>query len=85
MDSSSPDINPTQLLRYIVQVSNLNTPEHIAQVREQLMDLGFLVDRIDQGEVEVAVSHATNPGPEGIKKALGAAGFSVTNIQAEAS
>ena len=85
MTSSGPDINPTQLLRYIVQVENLNTPERIAQVREQLTGLGLLVDRIDQGEVEVAVSQAANPGADGIQKTLEEAGFSVTNIQADAS
>ncbi|WP_375433948.1 hypothetical protein [uncultured Hymenobacter sp.] len=85
MTSSSPDINPTQLLRYTVQIADLNTPERISEVREQLTSLGLLVDRIDQGEVEVAVSQAANPGADGIQETLEAAGFSVTNIQADAS
>lgn len=83
--SSSPDINPSQLLRYIVQVDGLDTPERMGEAREQLTGLGLLVDRIEKGEIEVAVSQATNPGADGIKSTLDAAGFSVTNIQADAS
>lgn len=83
--SSSPDINPTQLLRYTVQVAGLDTPERIGEAREQLTNLGLLVDRIEQGEIEVAVSQGVNPGADGIQDTLEAAGFFVTNIQADAS
>jgi hypothetical protein len=84
MTSSSPDIDPTQLLRYVVRVEDLTDPERISEVRQQLMGLGLLVDRIDQGEVEVAASHATNPGADGIRKVLKDAGFVVTDITADA-
>ena len=85
MTTSPPDINPSQLLRYIVQVDGLDTLERIRDAREQLTNLGLLVDRIEHGEIEVAVSQATNPGADGIHDTLEAAGFSVIHIQAEAS
>jgi hypothetical protein len=81
--SSPSDTDPTQLLRYVLQLENLTDPERISEVREQLTNLGLVVDRISEGEVEVAVSQARNPGAEGIKQALQAAGFSVVSITAE--
>lgn len=83
--STIPGVTPSELLRYVLQVSNLSTPESISEVREQLASLGLIVDRIDDGEVEVAVSHAANPGPEGIRKQLEASGFMVGDITADPS
>jgi hypothetical protein len=85
MTESAPDTNPTQLLRYQLQIDALTDAESIGQVRQVLTGLGLLVDRIEAGEAEVAVASATNPGPEGIRAALEAAGFSVQNITAESS
>jgi len=73
------------LLRYVLQISNLSTPESISEVREQLTSLGLVVDRIDDGEVEVAVSQAANPGSDGIREKLEAAGFAVGDITADPS
>ena len=82
MASSSPDIDPTQLVRFTLQVENLTSPERISEMRQQLMEMGLLVDRIDQGEVEVAANHGTNPGADSIRKVLNNAGFSVGDITA---
>lgn len=81
----TPGVTPSELLRYVLQIGNLSTPESISEVREQLTNLGLIVDRIDNGEVEVAVSHAANPGPEGIRKQLEASGFRVDDITADPS
>jgi hypothetical protein len=85
MTDSSPDTNPTQLLRYLLQVDALTDAESIGRARQALTGLGLLVDRIEAGEAEVAVASGTNPGPEGIRAALEAEGFSVQNITAESS
>jgi hypothetical protein len=85
MTESAPDTNPTQLLRYQLQVDALTDADSIGRVREALTGLGLLVDRIEAGEVEVAVASATNPGPEGIRATLEASGFAVQNITAESS
>ena len=85
MASSSPNLDPTQLLRYVVQVDGLNSSERIGEAREQLTALGLLVDRIDQDEMEVAVSQGANPGADGIRDALESVGFSVGDITADPS
>lgn len=85
MSSSPPDITPTQLLRYRLEIDSLTDNERIGQARQVLMGLGLLVDRIEMGEAEVVVASASNPGPEGIRRALVAAGFAVQNITAEGS
>ncbi|QJX49086.1 hypothetical protein HMJ29_20110 [Hymenobacter taeanensis] len=85
MTEAAPDTNPTQLLRYLLQIAGLTDAESIGQVRQVLTGLGLLVDRIEAGEAEVAVAAAANPGPEGIRAALESAGYSVQNITAESS
>ncbi|TGD79667.1 hypothetical protein [Hymenobacter wooponensis] len=85
MTQPAPDTNPTQLLRYLLQVDALTDADSIGRAREALTGLGLLVDRIEAGEAEVAVASVTNPGPEGIRAALESAGFSVQNITAESS
>ncbi|UYZ63693.1 hypothetical protein [Hymenobacter weizhouensis] len=79
----SPDINPGQLVRYVVQIDAMQDTNSIGQVRQVLMSLGLLVDRIEAGEAEVAVLQAPGPGPEGIRQALHAAGFAVQDITAQ--
>lgn len=80
-----PNNNPTQLLRYRLQIPSLTDADSIGQVRQVLMGLGLLVDRIEAGEAEVAVASAQDPGRETMQQALQAAGFAVQDITAESS
>ncbi|UOQ77686.1 hypothetical protein MUN84_03140 [Hymenobacter sp. 5516J-16] len=82
----TPDTNPTQLLRYRLQIPTLTDADSIGRARQLLMGLGLIVDRIEDGEAEVAVvTAAENPGPEGIRQALTKGGFAVQDITAEGS
>ncbi|MBX0289074.1 hypothetical protein K3G63_01415 [Hymenobacter sp. HSC-4F20] len=80
-----PDSNPTQLLRYRLEIADLTDADSIGRARQVLMGLGLLVDRIEAGEAEVAVASAQDPGREAMQQALMAAGFSVQNVTAESS
>ncbi|RPD47861.1 hypothetical protein DNI29_10515 [Hymenobacter sediminis] len=80
-----PDNNPTQLLRYRLQIDALTDADSIGRVRQVLTGLGLLVDRIEGGEVEVAVASAQDPGREAMQQALLAAGFAVQDVTAESS
>ncbi|GAB3226217.1 hypothetical protein GCM10027346_08320 [Hymenobacter seoulensis] len=84
MHSTPPDSNPTQLIRYRLQISPLSSQENIGQARQVLTGLGLVVDLLEAGEAEVAVA-TTDPGKEAIVKALTAAGFTVADITAESS
>ncbi|SMB98329.1 hypothetical protein SAMN00120144_1051 [Hymenobacter roseosalivarius DSM 11622] len=83
MDTPTPNVNPNQLVRYVIQIDAMNDTDSIGRVRQQLTELKLLVDRIEPGEAEVAVTHPNAPTPEDIRDALGAAGFEVQNITAQ--
>ncbi|WP_426059104.1 hypothetical protein [Hymenobacter sp. B1770] len=77
MDSPkhNPDAALSQLVRYVLTIGNMKGPESIAQVREQLTGLGFVVDRIGEGEAEIASTHNNGPGLDAIRAALEASGY----------
>ncbi|QIL75285.1 MULTISPECIES: hypothetical protein [Hymenobacter] len=79
----TPNVNPNQLVRYILQIDAMRDTESIGQVRQLLTGLKLLVDRIEPGEVEVAVTHPDSPGQDDIREALLKAGISVQNITAQ--
>lgn len=83
MATHSPNVNPNQLVRYIVQIDAMRDTDSIGQVRQLLTGLKLLVDRIEPGEVEVAVTHPDTPGQDHIRAALLGAGFPVQNITAQ--
>ncbi|SFP92327.1 hypothetical protein [Hymenobacter arizonensis] len=77
MDSPkhNPDAALSQLVRYVLTIGNMQGPDSIAQVREQLTGLGFVVDRLEEGEAEIASTHSNGPGLDAIRVALEAGGF----------
>jgi hypothetical protein len=75
MTESAPDTNPTQLVRYVIQIPALTDDANIAHVRQVLTGLGLLVDRIENGEAEVAAAHATDLGTKDIVQALKQEGY----------
>ncbi|MBF9239607.1 hypothetical protein I2I05_19600 [Hymenobacter sp. BT683] len=77
MPSSKPTpvTDLTQLVRYILTIDNMHGPDSIAQVRDRLMGLGLVVDRVVEGEAEVAATSSTGPGLDAIRAALQAGGF----------
>ena len=74
----------TQLIRYVLTIDNMCAPDCIVWVREQLVGLGLVVDRVAVGEAEVATAHVKGPDLEAIQAALEAGGYqlvrSVTTV-----
>ena len=74
----------TQLVRYVLTIDNMCAPDCIVWVREQLVGLGLVVDRVAVGEAEVATAHVKGPDLEAIQAALEAGGYqlvrSVTTV-----
>lgn len=83
MASPTPNVNPTQLVRYVLQIDAMTDTESIGRVRQHLTDLKLLVDRIEPGEAEVAVTHPNAPSSTDIQQALKEIGFEVQNITAQ--
>lgn len=79
----SPNVNPTQLVRYVLQIDAMTDADSMAQVRQHLTDLKLLVDRIGPGEVEVAVTHPDAPSSTDIKHYLQDLGFEVQQVTAQ--
>ncbi|MCI1189759.1 hypothetical protein MON38_20240 [Hymenobacter sp. DH14] len=65
----------TQLLRYVLTIDNMCAPDCIVWVREQLVGLGLVVDRVTVGEAEVATAHVNGPDLNAIEAALEAGGY----------
>ena len=83
MADLTPDTNPTQLIRYVLQIEPMQDDASLSQVRELLTGLGLLVDRLEPGEAEVATASSSTIGQDDIRHALEAAGFTVLNTTAE--
>ena len=83
MASSTPNVNPTQLVRYVLQIDAMTDADSISRVRQQLTDMKLLVDRIGPGEVEIAVTHPDPPTSEQIREAIENLGFKVQNITSQ--
>lgn len=75
-DSSA---NGSQIVRYSIQLPDMQQPENIVAVRAILMDHHLLVDRISAGEAIVAAADGTAPEWENIKADLQDAGFPATH------
>lgn len=75
--SLSPDdtAGMTQLLRYVLTIDNMCAPDCIVWVRDQLVGLGLVVDRVAIGEAEVATAHVNGPDLKVIQAALEAGGY----------
>jgi hypothetical protein len=74
----SPESTPadlTHLVRYVLTIDNMCTPDCIAWVRGQLAGLGLVVDRVSVGEAEVATMHESGPDLEAIRAALEGGGY----------
>ncbi len=71
--SSASDL--TQLVRYVLTIDNMSGPDSIVEVREQLTRLGFIVDRVTEGEAEIASTSSEGPGLDAIRAALQASGY----------
>ena len=65
----------TQLARYTLTIDNMCAPDCISWVREQLMGLGLVADRVAIGEAEVATAHVNGPDLKAIQGALEAGGY----------
>jgi len=65
----------TQLMRYVLTIYNMCVPDCIVWVREQLVGLGLVVDRVAVGEAEVATAHVKGPDLKAIQAALEAGGY----------
>ena len=65
----------TRLVRYVLTIDNMCAPDCIVWVREQLVGLGLVVDRVAVGEVEVATAHVNGPDLKAIQAALEAGGY----------
>ena len=74
----------TPLMRYVLTIDNMCGPDCIVWVREQLMGLDLVVDRVAVGEAEVATAHVKGPDLKAIQAALEAGGYrlvgSVTKV-----
>ncbi|MBH8560430.1 hypothetical protein [Hymenobacter negativus] len=65
----------TQLMRYVLTIDNMCAPDCIVWVREQLVGLGLVVDRVAVGEAEVATAHVNGPDLKAIEAALENGGY----------
>ena len=65
----------TQLMRYVLTIDNMCAPDCIVWVREQLVGLGLVVDRVAVGEAEVATAHVNGPDLKAIQAALESGGY----------
>jgi hypothetical protein len=83
MASSTPNVNPTQLVRYVLQIDDMTDTDSIGRVRQQLTEMKLLVDRIEPGEAEIAVTHPDPPTSDQIRQAIEGLGFKVQNISAQ--
>ncbi|SNC60422.1 hypothetical protein SAMN06265337_0256 [Hymenobacter gelipurpurascens] len=83
MAEPTPNTNPMQLIRYVLQIEPMQDAESIGQVRQLLTGLGLLVDRIEAGEAEVTTASSSTIGQDDMRHALEEAGFTVLNATAE--
>ena len=65
----------TQLVRYVLTIDNLHSPECLGRVRQVLMGLGLIVDQVHPDGTEVAATHVGGPGIDAMRAALAAAGY----------
>lgn len=65
----------TQLMRYVLTIDNMCGPDCIRWVRERLVGLGLVVDRVAVGEAEVATAHVNGPDLNAIHAALESGGY----------
>jgi hypothetical protein len=65
----------TGLVRYVLTIDNMSGPDSVVEVRELLTNLGFVVDRVSEGEAEVASTSSEGPGKDAIRAALNAKGY----------
>ena len=63
------------LVRYVLTIDNMCAPDCIGWVREQLMGLGLVVDRVAVGEAEVASAQVKGPDLQAIQAVLEAGGY----------
>ncbi|MDO7848592.1 hypothetical protein Q5H92_19660 [Hymenobacter sp. M29] len=69
----------TQLMHYVLTIDNMCAPDCIVWVREQLVGLGPVVDRVAVGEAEVATAHANGPDLKAIQAALESGGYQLVS------
>ncbi|MFC7670554.1 hypothetical protein ACFQT0_26625 [Hymenobacter humi] len=67
----------TQAVRYVLTIDNMCAPDCIVWVREQLVAMGLVVDRVAVGEAEVASAHVNGPDLKAIQAVLEAGGYLV--------
>lgn len=65
----------TQLVRYVLSIDNMCAPDCVVWVREQLVGLGLVVDRVSVGEAVVATAHVKGPDLKAIQAALEVGGY----------
>lgn len=73
----------TQLMRYVLTIDNMCGPDCIRWVRERLVGLGLVVDRVAVGEAEVATAHVNGPDLKVIQAALEAGGYQLIGAVAK--
>lgn len=69
----------TPLRRYVLTIDNMCAPDCIIWVREQLVSLGLVVDRVSVGKAEVATAHVNGPNLKAIQAALEAGGYQLVS------